>query len=62
MTFGRWYPAATTLPDGRVVVHGGVVKLIKITQGSQVRRIEVYDPELGGAQGRRGRPAVRAGG
>lgn len=36
MTFGRWYPAATTLPDGRVVVHGGVAKLIKITQGSQV--------------------------
>jgi hypothetical protein len=44
MKFGRWYPAATTLPDGNVAVHGGVAKLIKSTQLSQVRRTEVYDP------------------
>lgn len=44
MKFGRWYPAATTLPDGQVAVHGGVAKLIKSSQLSQVLRTEVYDP------------------
>ena len=45
MNFGRWYPGATTLPDGDVGVVSGTVKLIKSTQGSQVRRTETYDPE-----------------
>jgi hypothetical protein len=44
MKFGRWYPDLVTLPDGRVSVFGGVTKLIKDTQGSQVRRTETYDP------------------
>ena len=44
MKFGRWYPAATTLPDGSIAAVSGTVKLIKSTQGSQVRRTETYDP------------------
>ncbi|MGQ0575077.1 MAG: galactose oxidase-like domain-containing protein [Pseudonocardia sp.] len=45
MKFGRWYPSGLTLPDGRIAVVSGTVKLIKSTQGSQVRRTETYDPE-----------------
>lgn len=44
MKFGRWYPSALTLPDGKVAVVSGTVKLIKSTQLSQVRRTETYDP------------------
>jgi len=44
MKYGRWYPNATTLSDGKVLVTSGVTKLIKSTQMSQVRRSEVYDP------------------
>jgi hypothetical protein len=47
MKFGRWYPSATTLPDGRIAAVSGTVKLIKSTQGSQVRRTETYDPATG---------------
>jgi hypothetical protein len=43
MQFGRWYPAATTLPDGDIAAVSGTVKLIKSTQLSQVRRTEVFD-------------------
>lgn len=45
MKFGRWYPGATTMADGTVTVVSGTTKLIKGTQGSQVRRTETYDPE-----------------
>jgi hypothetical protein len=45
MKFGRWYPSALTLSDGSVAAVSGTVKLIKSTQGSQVRRVETYDPE-----------------
>ncbi|MGD9527607.1 MAG: hypothetical protein AB7V44_12545, partial [Pseudonocardia sp.] len=44
MKFGRWYPSATTMSDGTVMVVSGTLKLIKSTQGSQVRRTETYDP------------------
>ena len=44
MKFGRWYPSGLTLSDGSVAVVSGTVKLIKSTQGSQVRRTETYDP------------------
>jgi len=44
MKFGRWYPSATTMPDGKVTVVSGTTKLVKSTQGSQVRRTETYDP------------------
>jgi Galactose oxidase-like, Early set domain len=44
MKYGRWYPTAVTLSDGKVFVASGVTKLIKSTQLSQVRRSETYDP------------------
>jgi hypothetical protein len=44
MTYGRWYPTLVELPDGKVLVASGVTKLIKDTQGSQVRRTETFDP------------------
>jgi hypothetical protein len=47
MKFGRWYPGVTTMPDGKVMAVGGTAKLIKSTQGSQVRRAEAYDPKSG---------------
>jgi hypothetical protein len=47
MKFGRWYPALVTMPDGKVTVFSGVTKLIKDTQGSQVRRTETFDPATG---------------
>lgn len=43
MKYGRWYPATIELPDGDVFVASGVTKLIKSTQGSQVRRTETFD-------------------
>ena len=44
MKYGRWYPSAVTLSDGKVFVASGVTKLIKSTQLSQVRRSETFDP------------------
>jgi galactose oxidase-like protein len=44
MKFGRWYPELVGLPDGKVLAAGGVTKLIKPTQLSNVRRTETYDP------------------
>jgi hypothetical protein len=44
MKYGRWYPTLVELADGKVLVASGVTKLIKDTQGSQVRRTETYDP------------------
>lgn len=39
MTYNRWYPTCTTLPDGRILVSDGTVN------GVQVERIEVYHPD-----------------
>jgi len=47
MKYGRWYPGTVTMPDGKVFVASGVTKLIKNTQGSQVRRPELFDPAAG---------------
>ncbi len=47
MKYGRWYPGLVTMPDGKVFVASGVTKLIKSTQGSQVRRPELFDPATG---------------
>jgi hypothetical protein len=44
MKYGRWYPTLVELADGKVLVASGVTKLIKDTQGSQVRRTEIFDP------------------
>ncbi len=44
MKFSRWYPAAVTLADGKVLVAGGGTKMIKNTQGGNVRRTETFDP------------------
>lgn len=43
MKYGRWYPTTVALPDGDVLIAGGVTKLIKSGQASQVRRTETYD-------------------
>lgn len=47
MKYGRWYPSLVTMPDGKVFVASGVTKLVKSTQGSQVRRPEMFDPATG---------------
>jgi hypothetical protein len=47
MKYGRWYPTMVTLGDGRVQIFSGTTKLIKTTQGGQVRRTEEFDPERG---------------
>ncbi|MGQ0573841.1 MAG: galactose oxidase-like domain-containing protein [Pseudonocardia sp.] len=44
MKFNRWYSTLTTLPDGKMLATGGVSKLVKTTQGGQVRRTETFDP------------------
>jgi hypothetical protein len=44
MKYGRWYPTLVELRDGKVLVASGVTKLVKDTQGSQVRRTETFDP------------------
>ena len=44
MKHGRWYPGLVTLGDGKVFVASGVTKLIKSTQGSQVRGTETFNP------------------
>ena len=45
MKYGRWYPTLVTQPDGKVFVASGVFKLVKATQGSNVRRTETFDPK-----------------
>jgi Domain of unknown function (DUF1929) len=47
MKYGRWYPTLVTMPDSSVLAFSGTLKLIKSTQGSQVRRTESYDPGSG---------------
>ncbi len=44
MKYGRWYPSLGVLGDGKILVAGGVTKLIKSTQLGQVRRTETCDP------------------
>jgi hypothetical protein len=44
MHHGRWYPSLVGLPDGKVLVAGGVTKVVKSSQLGQVRRTETYDP------------------
>lgn len=50
MTYGRWYPSLTTLPDGDILVSSGVTKLVKPiyperpeTSGRNVTQTETYD-------------------
>ena len=40
----RWYPTLVELPDGKFLVASGVIRLIKPTQLSSVRRTETFDP------------------
>jgi hypothetical protein len=40
----RWYPTLVELPDGKFLVASGVVKFVKSTQLSSVRRTETFDP------------------
>ena len=54
MHHGRWYPSVVTLPDGRVLVTGGVGKMIKpvytdkpADSGRNERSTEIYDPKTG---------------
>ncbi len=49
MNYGRWYPALTTLPDGDLMVVGGVTKLAKpvypndpLTSGQNVAQTETF--------------------
>ena len=44
MAHPRWYPTLVPLSDGRVLAVSGVTKLVKSTQGGQVRRTETFDP------------------
>ncbi len=45
MLFGRWYPTALTLPDGRALVLSGIGSLTNPTE--QWPQGEVYDPATG---------------
>jgi hypothetical protein len=54
MNHGRWYPSVVTLPDGKVLVAGGVGKMIKpvytdkpAESGRNERSTEIYDPATG---------------
>lgn len=54
MSYGRWYPATVTLPDGKVLAASGVSKLLKpayydrpTDSGRNVTQTEVYDPRAG---------------
>ncbi|HUR25830.1 MAG TPA: galactose oxidase-like domain-containing protein [Candidatus Thermoplasmatota archaeon] len=42
MLFGRWYPSAITLPDGKALVASGIGSLTNPTE--QWPQLEVYDP------------------
>lgn len=54
MTYGRWYPSLTTLPNGDMFVSSGVTKLLKpvypdnlAQSGRNVARTETYDLSCG---------------
>lgn len=42
MRNGRWYPTATVLPDGKVLISSGLNELNKVTS-----EFEVFDPDAG---------------
>jgi hypothetical protein len=44
MNHGRWYGGAVTLADGKVLVAGGLNRVVNGTESSQVRVSETYDP------------------
>jgi Galactose oxidase-like, Early set domain len=54
MKYGRWYPTAITLPNGKLMVASGVTKLLKPAypshpedSGTNVTQTETYDPVAG---------------
>jgi hypothetical protein len=54
MQYGRWYPTAITLPNGKIFVASGVTKLLKpvypshpTDSGTNVTETETYDPTTG---------------
>ena len=54
MTYARWYPSLTTLPDGTVFTASGVTKLIKpfypsrpADSGTNVKQTETFNPRTG---------------
>src|SRR4051812_12132636 len=54
MKYGRWYPTAITLPNGKLMVASGVTKLLKPVypsrpedSGRNVTQTETYDPVSG---------------
>src|SRR4051794_3503172 len=54
MKYGRWYPTAITLPNGKLLVASGVTKLLKPVypshpedSGTNVKQTETYDPVAG---------------
>ncbi|HEY3241266.1 MAG TPA: hypothetical protein VGL92_17005, partial [Acidimicrobiia bacterium] len=44
MNHGRWYGGALTLADGKVLVAGGLTRVVNGTESSQLRLTETYDP------------------
>ena len=44
MKYQRWYPSGVVLSDGKLLAVGGVTKLVKSTQLSNIRRSETWDP------------------
>jgi hypothetical protein len=44
MNHGRWYGGAVTLADGKVLVAGGLSRVVNGAQSSQLRITETYDP------------------
>ncbi|MDQ3947455.1 MAG: DUF1929 domain-containing protein [Actinomycetota bacterium] len=44
MNHGRWYGGAVTLADGRVLVAGGLSRVVNGADPSQLRITETYDP------------------
>jgi hypothetical protein len=50
MVLGRWYPTATALPDGRVLLLSGYDEGGGVGRKDEVkinRRVEIYDPDRG---------------
>ncbi len=44
LNHGRWYGGALTLADGKVLVAGGLKRVVNGAESSQVRVTETYDP------------------
>ncbi|MEO7803025.1 MAG: galactose oxidase-like domain-containing protein [Actinomycetota bacterium] len=44
MHFRRWYPSLVTLPDSKILVAGGVEKLVYNDKGLNVAETETFDP------------------